>query len=221
MSKFPVSWPRPDKTLILHGKYVRLEPVQLSHASGLHKILMEHDAPERLKYLLTLPPSWDEETHKTWLAGYVGLEDPFIYVVIDQKTNEVVGRHSLMRITPDHGVIEIGGVLWGNGMARSRLATEALFLSAQYIFDVLHYRRFEWKCDNDNAASKRAAERFGFQFEGIFRQHQVVKGRSRDTAWYAMMDHEWPELKHTYEQWLNESNFDDHGHQKKDLRSFR
>ena len=118
-----------------------------------------------------------------------------------------------MRIFPEHGSIEIGGVYWGLPMARTRLATEALFLFARHAFDDLGYRRFEWKCNNRNLGSKAAALRFGFQYEGLFRQDRIVKGESRDTAWFSIIDGEWPALRAEYERWLHPANFDAHGQQ--------
>ena len=123
-----------------------------------------------------------------------GADDPLFFAVIDKATGRAEGRQALMRIDPVHGAIEIGHVLWGPAIARTRVATEALYLSARYVFDDLGYRRFEWKCNDRNQPSKRAALRFGFAFEGVFRQHMVVKGRNRDTAWFSMLDSEWPGL---------------------------
>jgi RimJ/RimL family protein N-acetyltransferase len=137
--------------------------------------------------------------------------------VIDQKTGRAEGRQALMRIEPAHGVIEIGHILWGPGIARSRVATEALYLFTSHVFDTLGYRRFEWKCHNLNEPSKRAAQRFGFTFEGVFRQHMVAKGRNRDTAWFAMIDADWPRLKAGYEAWLRPENFDESGLQRSTL----
>jgi RimJ/RimL family protein N-acetyltransferase len=126
-----------------------------------------------------------------------------------------------MRITPEHGVIEVGNILWGPRIARTRIATEALFLHARHVFDDLAYRRFEWKCNSLNEPSKRAAQRFGFTFEGVFRQHIVAKGANRDTAWFAMLDCEWPALRESYERWLDPANFDEAGRQRRSLESFR
>jgi RimJ/RimL family protein N-acetyltransferase len=119
-----------------------------------------------------------------------------------------------MRIDVTHGVIEIGHILWGPAIARTRVVTEALYLFATYAFDTLGYRRFEWKCHNLNEPSKRAALRFGFSYEGVFRQHMVAKGRNRDTAWFAMIDADWPRLRAGYEAWLRPENFDAQGRQK-------
>ena len=138
--------------------------------------------------------------------------------VVDSATGRTEGRQALMRIVPEHGVIEIGSIYWGPRMARSRLATEALYLAARYVFDELGYRRFEWKCNDNNTPSKRAAERFGFSFEGIFRQHMIQKGQNRDTAWFAMLDGEWPARKAEYERWLAPDNFDGNEQQRSRLR---
>ena len=123
-----------------------------------------------------------------------------------------------MRIVPEHGVIEIGSIYWGPAIARTPRATEALYLFARHIFETLGYRRFEWKCNDRNEPSKRAAKRFGFTYEGLFRQHMIAKGENRDTAWFSMLDSEWPERKATFERWLEPSNFDASGQQKTPLR---
>jgi RimJ/RimL family protein N-acetyltransferase len=126
-----------------------------------------------------------------------------------------------MRATPEHGVIEVGNILWGPAIARTRVATEALFLHARYIFEQLGYRRFEWKCNSRNEPSMRAALRFGFTYEGTFRQHMVQKGRNRDTAWFAMLDRDWPALRKGYERWLHPNNFDRRGQQRERLEDIR
>ncbi len=126
-----------------------------------------------------------------------------------------------MRITPEHGVIEIGHIWFGTALQRTPAATEAIYLLARHAFDDLGYRRFEWKCNAQNAPSCRAAERFGFTFEGIFRQHQIVKGRNRDTAWYSIVDGEWPAVGAGFERWLAPENFDDDGRQRRSLAELR
>ena len=174
---------------------------------------------DRFRYLFEAPP--DPATFEAWLARSEKSEDPLVQAVIDLQSGRCEGRQTMMRITPEHGVIEIGSILWGPAMARTRVATEALFLLAQYVFDDLRYRRFEWKCDARNEPSRRAALRFGFSHEGVFRQHLVVKEISRDTAWYAMLDHEWPRLRSAFEAWLNPANFDGNGSQKTRLQDHR
>lgn len=180
---------------------------------------MAPGAEERFRYLGDSPQ--DRASFEGWLQKATASLDPLFYAVIDTATGRCEGRQALMRITPEHGVIEIGNVLWGPAIARTRIATEALFLHAAYIFETLGYRRFEWKCNALNAPSRRAAERFGFQYEGTFRQHMVQKGRSRDTAWFAMVDVEWPHLRAAFERWLAPENFDGAGRQKVKLEDLR
>lgn len=180
---------------------------------------MAPGADERFRYLFDTPQ--DRAGFEGWLARASTSEEPMFHAVIDSSSRRCEGRQALMRITPEHGVIEIGNILWGPAIARTRAATEALFLSARYVFDELGYRRFEWKCDSRNEPSKRAALRFGFAPEGLFRQHMVVKGRSRDTAWFAMIDRDWPSLRSAYERWLEPANFDERGQQKARLEDLR
>jgi RimJ/RimL family protein N-acetyltransferase len=140
-------------------------------------------------------------------------EDPLYFAAVDKASGRAEGWQTFMRIDPANGVVEIGGIMWGPAIARTRVATEALFLFADSAFS--HgYRRFEWKCNDLNIGSKRAAERFGFQFEGLFRQHMIVKGENRDTAWFAIIDSEWPRLKAGYQAWLAPENFDGRGQQR-------
>src|SRR5487761_2577643 len=144
------------------------------------------------------------------------LEDPYAYAVVD-GTGRAAGIITLMALRPEHRVVEVGHVLSSPALQRTPLATEAQYLLARYVFETLNYRRYEWKCDALNAASRRAALRYGFAFEGIFRQHLIGKGRNRDTAWYAMLDGEWPARKATFERWLAPDNFAADGLQKSSL----
>ena len=180
---------------------------------------MAPGAEERFRYLSDEPQ--DRPGFDIWLETARASEDPFFFAVIDKASRRAEGRQSLMRITPEHGVIEVGAILWGPAIARTRVATEALFLFARYAFETLGYRRFEWKCNAENEPSKRAARRFGFTYEGTFRNHMVVKGRSRDTAWFAMIEGEWPPIKNAFERWLAPSNFDRQGQQKTRLEALR
>jgi hypothetical protein len=127
------------------------------------------------------------------------------------------GWASFMRIEPGHGVVEVGNILMSPALQRTTAATEAMYLMARHVFEDLGYRRYEWKCNALNEPSRRAAQRLGFTFEGIFRQHMVIKGRSRDTAWFSMLDHEWPARKQAFEMWLNPANFDESGQQRQSL----
>jgi RimJ/RimL family protein N-acetyltransferase len=209
--------PRPDGR-ILEGRWCRLEPLDpVRHGDSLFEASGAPQAEERFRYLFEPPPA-DRAAFDAWAARAAASEDPLFYAVVDPVTARAEGRQALMRITPDHGVIEIGSILWGPTIARTRIATEALYLFARHAFDDLGYRRFEWKCDADNAPSRRAAERFGFTFEGVFRQHMVVKGKSRDTAWFAITDADWPHIKAGMDRWLAPDNFAADGRQRISLR---
>ena len=204
--------PRPGR-VVLEGRYARLEPVAAVHAEGL--LAASVDA-KSFDYLFDVPPR-DFADLKSYIEAKSKSEDPLFHAVIDKATGVAGGRQTYMRITPEHGVIEVGNILWGPAIARTRVATEALFLSAKHVFEDLGYRRYEWKCNNLNEPSKKAAVRFGFTFEGVFRQHMWVKGKSRDTAWFAMIDKDWPFIRKSYETWLDPANFDSNGRQRSKL----
>lgn len=212
--------PKPERK-VLEGRYVGLEPLEpQKHGDELFAASSVTDADQRFTWLFEFPPATRAE-FEPWLDKVSKSEDPLFFAVIDKASGKVAGRQTLMRIDPVHGVIEIGNIYWGPLISRKPAATEAQFLFMQYIFDELGYRRYEWKCNNDNAPSKRAAERFGFTFEGIFRQHMVAKGKNRDTAWYSILDSEWPALKKAYQAWLAPENFDSDGQQIKRFEEFR
>lgn len=211
--------PRPAR-IALEGAYCRLEPLDSKrHADALFAGSMAPGAEKRFRYLFDTP--LDRAGFENWFARSQASEDPLFYAVVDSSTGRCEGRQTLMRITPEHGVIEIGNILWGPAIARTRVATEALFLHARYVFDTLGYRRFEWKCNAANEPSKRAAARFGFRYEGTFRQHMVQKGENRDTAWFSMLDIEWPTLRSAFERWLAPDNFDAKGGQLMRLEQMR
>ena len=208
--------PRPEAA-ILEGRWCRLERLDPErHGDNLHASAIARGAEDRFRYLPDAPPA-ERSEFDAWLARAAASSDPLFYAVIDLATGRAEGRQTLMRIDPANGVIEIGNILWGPAIARTRAATEALYLFARYVFDGLGYRRFEWKCNAANLPSRHAAERFGFLFEGIFRRHMVVKGQNRDTAWYAMTDEEWPGIRAAMERWLDPSNFDPEGRQRMSL----
>lgn len=212
--------PKPERK-ILEGRYVRLEPLDAEkHGDELFAASSVRDAHQRFTWLFEFPPATRSE-FSPWLENASNSEDPLFFVVIDKASGKIGGRQALMNTKFEHGVIEIGNVYWGPLISRKPAATEAQFLFMQYIFDALGYRRYEWKCNNDNGPSKRAAERFGFQFEGVFRQHYVVKGCNRDTAWFSVLDSEWPALKRAYQAWLAPENFDSEAQQKRKLEEFR
>ena len=203
----------PERT-VLEGRYARLEPLDPArHGDELLDASTPPDAPARFRYLFEPPPE-SREAFDLWLAGAAASEDPLYFAVIDRATGRVEGRQTLMRITPAHRCIEIGNIYWGPRIAGTRVATEAMYLFAAHVLETLGYRRYEWKCDALNAPSRRAALRFGFTWEGHFRRAVVVRGRTRDTAWFAMIDEEWPALKAAYERWLAPANFDAKGRQK-------
>ena len=160
-----------------------------------------------------LPPV-SADGFRTWLAGCAVRDDPLFFAVVDASTGRAEGWQTLMRITPVHQCIEIGNIYWGTRIAGTRVATEALYLFAAYALDTLGYRRFEWKCDALNAPSRRAALRFGFTCEGHFRRAVIIRGRSRDTSWFSIIDDEWPALKAACQRWLAPENFDGQGGQK-------
>lgn len=209
----PVPAKGPPQRIVLEGRYTRLEPIGARHARDLWHAV----EPERFRYLFDVAPA-SEDKMAAMVGAAAALDDPLMFAVVDRQTSVAQGRQSLMRITPEHGVIEIGNVYWGPDLARTRKATEAVFLFARYVFDDLGYRRFEWKCNERNEPSKAAALRFGFQFEGVFRQHMIVKGENRDTAWFSMLDRDWPRIKAEYERWLEGDNFDAAGLQRTKLR---
>jgi RimJ/RimL family protein N-acetyltransferase len=208
---------RPERTP-LEGAHVRLEPID----PGRHQIglWVAAEEPEIWRYL-PYGPYEDEAALAAQLAANAASDDPLFYAVVDLRDGRAGGVASYLRITPEHGVIEIGHIWFGRMLQRTRAATEAIYLLARHVFDDLGYRRLEWKCNAANDASRRAAERFGFTFEGIFRQHQIVKGQNRDTAWYAMLDHEWPAIRAGFEAWLDGANFDADGRQRRRLAEIR
>lgn len=212
--------PRPGR-VVLEGRYVRLEPLEADrHTDDLYEQSAVADAGARFAWLFEQPPT-DRTSFRSWVETVSRSEDPLFFAVIDKATGKVAGRQALMRIDPAHGVIEIGSIYWGPLVSRRPAATEALFLFADYAFRDLGYRRFEWKCNNSNEPSKRAALRFGFTYEGLFRQHMVAKGQNRDTAWFSILDGEWPALRQAYLTWLSPENFDADGQQRQPLAAFR
>ena len=208
--------PRPARAA-LDGRYVRLEPLSAAHTADLYAASAAPGVERRFAYLFDLPPATPADMI-AWIAKMTAGDDPMFSAVIDKAGGRAAGRQALMRITPEHGVIEIGHIMWGPSISRTRASTEAFYLAARYIFEDLHYRRFEWKCNNLNEPSKSAAQRFGFSFEGVFRQHMWGKGANRDTAWFSMLDSEWPGLKRRYDRWLDPANFDPAGLQKARLQ---
>ena len=205
----------------LEGRFVRLEPLDAErHGDGLYAASTMEDAGERFRWLPEYPPE-SREAFQPWLDKAQNSTDPLYYTVIDKASGRIAGRQTLMRIDPANGVAEIGHIFWSSIIARTPATTEAFYLFAKMLFDDFGYRRFEWKCNDRNGPSKIAALRYGMQAEGVFRQHLVVKGENRDTAWFSMIDKEWPACRAAFETWLSPDNFDDAGTQKRTLADIR
>lgn len=197
------------------GRTVRLEPVDPArHVADLHACSKDDDA---IWTYLNFGPFASETAMRQWLDTVRKQTDPLAFTIVDQATGRAEGMASFLRITPAHGVIEIGAIWFAPRLQRTARATEAIFLMMKRSFDELGYRRLEWKCDHFNAPSRRAAERLGFTYEGIFRKHIIYKGRSRDTAWYAIVDDDWPRIRAGFDAWLDPANFDAAGRQKRSL----
>lgn len=197
--------PAPTTTL-LEGRFIRLERLDPArHGDQLFAALEGPGADPKLWDYLPYGPFPERTAFDAWLNNHAAASDPYFFSVVDRASGQVQGLLSLMSIVPAQGRIEIGHVTFGAPMQRSPKSTEAVFLLAKYSFE-LGYRRLEWKCNNSNARSRYAAERLGFSFEGVFRQHMVVKGHNRDTAWYSILDGEWPAIAAGFEQWLADEN---------------
>jgi len=205
----------------LAGTHATLEPLDpKAHAAPLFAAAHGAPADPDLWTYLAYGPFADAAAFTAWLWQRAGLLDPVYYTVVP-KAAAPAGLATFMRIDPPGGAIEIGHLVFTPAMQRTPAATETIFLMLAYAFDELGYRRVEWKCDAANARSRRAAERFGFTFEGIFRQATVVRDRNRDTAWFAMLDHEWPARRVAFEAWLDPANFDAEGQQRRPLTACR
>ena len=200
----------PDDHTVMHGRFCTLEPlVADKHAALLFPAFMGHDHVWR--YMPYGPFSSSSQYHR-WVSETEKDATTQFYAIRNTDSGQFEGVASFLRISPDAGSIEVGHINFSPAMQRTRAATEALFCMMAWAFDA-GYRRFEWKCDALNLGSRRAAQRFGFSYEGVFRQATVVKGHNRDTAWFAAIDIEWPALKEAFEAWLALSNFDESGQQ--------
>lgn len=202
----------------LEGASVRLEPLDPA-AHGLELYTASH-ADERARAVWTYlwsAPFPDEAAFVTWLREGAAAADPVFYTIRDRASGRASGMAAFMRIAPRDAVLEIGHIWFAPALQRTRAATEALVLMLRHAFDDLGYRRVEWKCNALNAPSRRAALRLGFRFEGIFFRHMIIKGRNRDTAWYAMLADEWPERRAAFDDWLAAANFDAAGRQRRPL----
>jgi RimJ/RimL family protein N-acetyltransferase len=200
----------------LDGRWCRLEPISADrHTPDIWPRMKGHD---HLFDWLFWPPPQSEAEYHALLAAMEPRTDIVPYAIVDKADGRAKGHLWIMEIRPAHGVFEVGSITYSPDIQRTRIATEAIYLVGERGFS-LGYRRYEWKCNSLNEPSKRAALRFGYTYEGLFRQHMVIKGRSRDTAWFAMTDGEWPTSKAKFERWLSPENFDAGGKQKRDLAS--
>jgi len=209
----PALCPRP---ITLQGRTVRLEPLNAKVHAGLWQAVQGHDA---VWTWLADGPYSDEASLGASLASKQSAADAVFLAIVPEEIGTIAGYASFMRMDPANGVVEVGNILLSPPLQRTTAATEAMYLMARHVFEDLGYRRYEWKCNALNLPSRRAAERLGFRFEGIFRQHMVIKGQNRDTAWYSMLDSEWPAREQAFEAWLDPTNFDTTGRQKKNLNT--
>jgi RimJ/RimL family protein N-acetyltransferase len=200
----------------LEGRVVRVEPLNLvAHGDDLYVGTHGDHRDDLWRYLFE-GPFPNRASFDVYLQQQAASEDPLFFTVVDKATARAVGQAAYLRAEPIHKVIEVGHIIFTPALQRTIGATEAMFLMAQHVFE-LGYRRYEWKCNALNAPSLQAARRLGFTFEGVFRQHMIVKGRNRDTAWFSMLDSEWAERKANFARWLSADNFDQQGHQKVSL----
>ena len=211
---------RPEPTE-LRGSHALLRPVNADDAEALHPLAHPPAGDPSIWAYLPYGPYASPEQMAQFLSSATSSTDPLWLTLVRLPDETPLGLAAYQRIKPEHGVIEIGQLWYGPPLKRTTAATELIYLLARHAFDDLGYRRLEWKCDALNAGSRRAAERYGFTFEGIFRQHMVVKGRNRDTAWFAITDGDWPAIRGSFEAWLAPENFDEEGRQRRALHALR
>jgi RimJ/RimL family protein N-acetyltransferase len=220
-SQTPLEWKpvQPPGPVTLRGRLVTLEPLNAdSHGAALWQAVRGHD---QVWAWLFDGPNASEADLRSDLKRKQAAADTVFLAIVPAETGLAAGYASYMRMEPAHGVVEVGNIMLSPALQRTAAATEAMYLMAGHVFDHLGYRRYEWKCNALNEPSRRAAQRLGFTFEGIFRQHMVVKGRNRDTAWFSMLDSEWPARKRAFVAWLDPENFDEEGRQRRSLQSIR
>jgi RimJ/RimL family protein N-acetyltransferase len=208
---------RPPRTP-MEGRFCRIEPLDPRHATGLFAANAE-DTEGRIWTYLPYGPFASLEAYQGWVETMARGEDPLFHAILDRASGRALGVASYLRIDPPVGVIEVGHINYAPALQRRPAATEAMYLMMRRVFDELGYRRYEWKCDALNAPSRAAAERLGFRYEGLFRQATIYKGRNRDTAWYSILDREWPALRDAFERWLDPANFGADGKQRASLSS--
>ncbi len=205
----------PDHTP-MQGHYCRIDPLKPAHAKTLFAAFSEGDNNGLWTYM-PIGPFATLEDFQSWLVPACQGTDPHFYALTERRTGMAIGIASYLRITPQFGVTEVGNIAFSPRLQKSRIATEAMFLLMQNAFNTLGNRRYEWKCDALNAPSRRAAQRFGFSYDGLFKQALVYKGRNRDTAWYSILDKDWPAIEQGFKLWLEPENFTENGNQKQRL----
>lgn len=212
---------RRPEPVTLEGRHVRVVPFDPQrHAPAL--FALSHGAQKKALWAyMSAGPFPDPASFASAYAAAAAKADPLLFAIEEHASGRAVGHATYMRIEPGHRVVEVGNILFTPPLQHRPGGTEAMFLMARHVFEDLGYRRYEWKCNTLNAPSRRAAERLGFSFEGVFRQHMIVKGRNRDTAWYALLDHQWSRAKAAFEAWLDPANFDAAGHQRESLEALR
>lgn len=201
----------------MEGVHCRIEPFDLARDAEPLFDAYRTDADNRSWAYLPHGPFDDFASYRRYAESACLGDDPLVHTIFERATDRPLGVASYMRIDPPNGVIEVGGIHYAPALQRTAAGTEAMYLMMRRAFDELGYRRYEWKCNALNAPSRRAAERYGFVFEGVFRQAAVVKGRNRDTAWFAIVDGDWPVVRAAFEGWLSPDNFDGRGRQKRGL----
>lgn len=221
----PIGDPVPDWTgrppiprTPMPGRTCDVVPLETTHASALHAAFSQDDTGKLWTYMPT-GPFQSENDYADWVAGAVDSTDPLFFAIIEKATKAPLGVASFLRIQPDNGVAEVGFITFAPALQRTVMATEAMYLMMNRVLGELGYRRYEWKCDALNAPSRAAAERLGFQYDGLFKQALVYKGRNRDTAWFSILDRDWPRLEREFTRWLDPSNFDAEGRQESALRA--
>lgn len=211
---------RPERAT-LRGRLATIVPLDpAAHEEALYQGTHGPDR-EKLWLYMSAEPFADRASFRAYLDKLAASDDPLSFTILDNTSGRAAGHASYLRMAPEHRVIEVGNIFYTTSLARSAAATDAMYLMAKHIFEDLNYRRYEWKCNALNEPSRRAALRLGFSFEGIFRQHMIQRGRNRDTAWFAMLDHEWPARKARFEAWLRRENFDEGGRQRAPLSAVK
>ncbi|WP_108813825.1 GNAT family N-acetyltransferase [Loktanella sp. Alg231-35] len=200
----------------MRGRTCDVVPLEPTHSAALHTAFSADQTGTLWTYMPTGPFS-DASAYAAWVQGACESKDPLFFTVIDKSNGNPVGVASFLRIQPENGVAEVGFITFSPALQRTVMATEAMYLMMARVFDELGYRRYEWKCDALNDPSRRAAERLGFSYDGLFKQALVYKGRNRDTAWFSILDKDWPRIKAAFENWIAPENFDDAGQQRHPL----